>query len=73
MFSKFKELYKAGDKAEDKAGDKVTLQMEKAMFVVKKSGGEVELTVHVKLTSPAFDSAVSEDERRVELVAKVTK
>ena len=46
------------------------LQAEKAMFVVSQGEGP-SFTVNIKLTSPAFDAPVSEDERRAEFVAKV--
>ena len=48
----------------------VDLQAEKAMFVVSQGEGP-SFTVNIKLTSPAFDAPVSEDERRAEFVAKV--
>ena len=44
--------------------------MEKAMFCVSVEESPV-ITVNVRLTSPAFDGAITEDERRAEFVNQV--
>ena len=64
VFVKFKDLFQCPEDG------KVDLQAEKAMFVVTQGEGP-SFVVNVKLTSPAFDSPVSEDELVAEFVDKV--
>ena len=65
VYSKFKDLFQCPE------GGKVELHADKAMFVVTQGEGAPDFVVNVKLTSPAFDAPVSEDERRAEFVSKV--
>ena len=48
------------------------LDTDRAMFTVTQGTGPLFL-VRVKLTSPAFDISITEDERRADFAAKVWK